>query len=360
MLSADQEWENFLKDDTLQESKDEIKETATSFIPKVTPIYISTQTKIGYLNKSINLREVFWELPVLKYQTMQSGIIKKQIKISCESKEESNILNEKIKNSEMIIVDIIKFIDNPTARKLKYKDVRKINMGIAKKDLISYRTKTKGAFYNCFVVILRVKFNDVYKEVHIKVFNTGKLEIPGIQSDDFLHLALNKLVELLQPVCGDDLCYNANNIDTVLINSNFTCNYYIDRDKLSQLLKYKYKLHVNYDPCSYPGIQVKFYYNTEKKTQNGICLCKQRCDKKGSGKGENQCLEISFMIFRTGSVLIVGHCDVFILTKVYDFLKNILLTDYIDFRISTPYVSKKQDKKKKVRKKIIIMDAKAN
>ena len=207
MLSADQEWENFLKDDTLQESKDEIKETVTAFIPKVTPIYISTQTKIGYLNKAIDLREVFWKLPVLNYQTMQPGIIKKQIKISCETKEESNLLNEKIKKSKMIIVDIIKFIDNPTARKLKYKDVRKINIGIAKKDLISYRTKTKGAFYNCFVVILRIKFNDIYKEVHIKVFNTGKLEIPGIQSDDFLHLALNKLVELLQPACGDDLYY---------------------------------------------------------------------------------------------------------------------------------------------------------
>ena len=36
-----------------------------------------------------------------------------------------------------------------------------------------------------------------------------------------------------------DLNYNKDNIDTVLINSNFTCNYYIDRDKLSQLLKYK-------------------------------------------------------------------------------------------------------------------------
>ena len=115
MLSADQEWENFLKDDTLQESKDEIKETVTTFIPKVTPIYISTQTKIGYLNKAIDLREVFWKLPVLNYQTMQPGIIKKQIKISCETKEESNLLNEKIKKSKMINVDTIKCIDNPTA-----------------------------------------------------------------------------------------------------------------------------------------------------------------------------------------------------------------------------------------------------
>jgi len=360
MLSADQEWENFLKDDTLQDSKDEINIHEIAFIPKVTPIYISTQTKIGYLNQTINLKDVFWKLPVIDYQSITCGIIKKQIKISCETKAESALLNEKIKASKMIIVDTIKFVDNPTARKLKYKDVRKINMGIAKKDLISYRTKVKGAFYNCFVVILRIKFNEIYKEVHIKVFNTGKLEIPGIQSEDFLHIALTTLVKLLRPICGDKLEYNKENIDTVLINSNFTCNYYIDRDKLSTLLKYKYKLHVNYDPCSYPGIQVKFYYNAEKEIQNGICLCKQRCDKKGSGKGENQCLEISFMIFRTGSSLIVGHCDVFILNKVYVFLKTILETDYIDFRIPTAYTNKKQEKKKKIRKKTIIMDAVTN
>ena len=360
MLSADQEWENFLKDDTLQDSKDEMNTPVVAFIPKVTPIYISTQTKIGYLNQTIDLKNVFWELPVINYQSAECGIIKKQIKISCETKAESAILNEKIKTAKMVIVNTIKFIDNPTARKLKYKDVRKINMGIAKKDLISYRTKVKGAFYNCFVVILRIKFNDIYKEVHIKVFNTGKLEIPGIQSDDFLHLALTTLVNLLRPICGIELDYNKENIDTVLINSNFTCNYYIDRDKLSTLLKYKYKLHVNYDPCSYPGIQVKFYYNAEKSIQNGVCLCKERCDKKGSGKGENQCLEISFMIFRTGSVLIVGHCDIFILNKVYEFLKGILETDYMDFRIATAYINKKQEKKRKIRKKIIIMDAITN
>ena len=58
MLSADQEWENFLKDDTLQDSKDEINIHEIAFIPKVTPIYISTQTKIGYLNQTIDLKNV--------------------------------------------------------------------------------------------------------------------------------------------------------------------------------------------------------------------------------------------------------------------------------------------------------------
>ena len=34
------------------------------------------------------------------------------------------------------------------------------------------------------------------------------------------------------------------------------------------------------------------------------------------------------MIFRTGSVLIVGHCDESILHKVYEFLKNIFINEY--------------------------------
>ena len=49
--------------------------------------------------------------------------------------------------------------------------------------------------------------------------------------------------------------------------------------------------------------------NKDNEKNDGICKCEKKCSKKGSGKGKNQCLEISFMIFRTGSVLIVGHCD---------------------------------------------------
>ena len=34
------------------------------------------------------------------------------------------------------------------------------------------------------------------------------------------------------------------------------------------------------------------------------------------------------MIFRTGSVLIVGHCNEEILNVVYEYLKNILTNEY--------------------------------
>ena len=45
-------------------------------------------------------------------------------------------------------------------------------------------------------------------------------------------------------------------------------------------------------------------------------------------KHHKKCTTISFMIFRTGSVLIVGHCNEDILKVVYQYLKNVLITEY--------------------------------
>ena len=47
-------------------------------------------------------------------------------------------------------------------------------------DVINQRKKKKSAFYNCFV-IYRIKINGRFKEIHVKIFNTGKLEIPGFK-----------------------------------------------------------------------------------------------------------------------------------------------------------------------------------
>ena len=56
MLSADQEWEHFLEGNTLFDLDE--SENKKNFIPKVSDLYISTQTKIVYLNHVINLNDV--------------------------------------------------------------------------------------------------------------------------------------------------------------------------------------------------------------------------------------------------------------------------------------------------------------
>ena len=73
-------------------------------------------------------------------------------------------------------------------------------------------------------------------------------------------------------------------------------------------------------------------------------------------KTKSRCVEVSFMVFRTGSILIVGHCNETILYYVYEFLKKILLTEFkeIHINIENP-IHERKKKKKKMKKKTIMV-----
>ncbi len=349
MNSCDEDWEQFLMNDNVEEIEfDNNFDSTDKNIPKCSEIYISTKTKISYLNNIIDLNKDFWNIPTIDYNNACEGVVKKQIKINSKSKDEVTYIEDKLKNEKIYNNQIISSIDNPDNNKVKFKDVRKITIGLSKKDILSHRCKQKSAFYNCFVLIIRLKINGEFKECHSKIFNTGKIELPGIQSDIVLHKILDFIVNILKNNCNyKDIKYLPEKTETVLINSNFNCGYYINRDKLYDILQQKYRLHTLYDPCSYPGIMSKFYYNTHlsKNMQTGI---KSR---------DNEEKQISFMIFRTGSILIVGKCIEEELMEIYEFIKNILETEYDKIvQNNNDGVNVKQKKKnqKKIKKKIML------
>jgi hypothetical protein len=361
-LTIDDEWENFLlptEDDSDNEdeyneiSKDNnteiLSEMGTLEVPKSSEIYISTKSKIAYLNNPIDLKQVFWKIPVIPYAMAKNGVIKKQIKFNSTMQSELDEIQENLSKETYYEEQIITNINNPNGR-IKFKDIRKITVGISKKDLMSYRCKKKSAFYNCFVMILRIKINSDFKEFHIKVFNTGKLEIPGIQTDLIFEEVLKNIISTLQPHVEVELGYLQKS-DTVLINSNFNCGFYINREILYDILKFKYNIQCIYDPCSYPGIQCKFYYNENLTEQTGCPVSKEEKEKN------DKITEVSFMIFRTGSILIVGMCNEYVLFSIYEYLKILLVKEFhkINQKIITSDNKITKDKKKKVRRKTVLI-----
>jgi TATA-box binding protein (TBP) (component of TFIID and TFIIIB) len=355
-MDIDDEWENFM--DNTTEEPDKIVFTRDTEAPIASDIYISTKSMIAYLNQEIDLK-IFWDIPVIPYSTPDNGIIKKQIKYNSQTPEELKIIQEKIKNELYFEEQVITSINNPNGR-IKFKDIRKITIGISKKDILTYRSKKKQAFYNCFVMIMRIKIKDTFKEIHVKVFNTGKLEIPGIQSEEIFEEVLLHIVNYLKPYIKKELSYTKDS-DTILINSNFNCGFYINRDKLADILKYKYNIECFYDPCQYPGIQCKIKINKSDDTisTNQIkTMIEPKEEKKKKQlsseiKTNKKNNEISFMIFRTGSILIVGKCNEIILFKIYEFLKKILKEEYKDINQQNIETNIEKNKKKKIRKKII-------
>lgn len=339
--------------------------------PKCTPIYVSTKTKISYLTNPIDIHSVFWNIPVLKYATPKEGTIKKQMKFSTTDPAELAAIQDKLKLEVACVNEfVIEHIENPDGR-IKFKDQRKISIGLCKKDIVSYRIKQKRAFFNCFVVILRVVDEDDerrnFKEMHVKVFNTGKLEIPGVKTDAMLHKVQKLLVHILKPIVGDDLDFQRDQCETVLINSNFKCGYYINRDALYKVLKYKYRINCNYDACSYPGIQCKFFYvqgmhlgeQTGQQPMHSADDTSTMTNKHKKARNDTKThYEISFMIFRTGSVLIVGKCNEDVLHEIYEFIRTMLETEYMTIGKCLVSTDTSLEKKRvpKVRRKVLVFN----
>ena len=316
--------------------------------PVCSNIYISTKTKISYLNQPIDIKKAFWSIPVSAYSTPCECIIKKQIKVSTTDPKELEEIRELLKHEKYYQEQEIEHIDNPEGR-IKFKVQLKINVGLCKKDILNYRCKLKRAFFNCFVLIMRIRdqSGEGFKEMHIKVFNTGKLEIPGIQTDESLIQVLKLLITILKPIVGPDIDFIPDKCETVLINSNFNCGYFINRDKLYNILKYKYRINSNYDACSYPGIQSKFYYIPGLEHQTG---------QHPPANEIHTASEISFMIFRTGSVLIVGRCDENVLHCIYDFLKKLLEEEYPEIGNHLNIIQPKKQNVKLRRKVINVVE----
>lgn len=334
---VDVAWESYLnnnlsKDDMQNDKRDTIE------MPECSRLYISTKTIITYLNSAIDLKVIFPKINIIRYYLQKEGVIKKSMKYNFISQSEVDSTLKLLKQSPFYNeVQLKKKIIEP------FKDIRKISIGLCNKDIISYRTKTRGAFYNCFVLIIRLKIEpNNYKECHVKIFNTGKVEIPGIKDIKLIEKIKNHIVNLLTDLGMSNIAFE-NIIETVLINSNFNCGYNINRDRLAELLKKKYNLSTSYDPCSYPGIMCKFYYDKTKDYNNGI-----------EPINKLDYYRISFMIFRTGSILIVGKCTELVLNYIYDFIKKILKTEYSDI-FDAVKIIEKRSVKKKVRKKMIIV-----
>jgi TATA-box binding protein (TBP) (component of TFIID and TFIIIB) len=348
MFDIESEWNSFLEGDsgdlfgeTFMPTLDEdamllearrIKHDNPLVAPEPLPLYISTKSIITYFNSPIDINRVFWNLDVSPYNTQAECVIKKEIKITSQTMEEVEEINKKISELPYVKVKVITHINNPDGR-VKFKDVRKIIVGLSKKDITSCRMKEKGAFYNCLVLIMRIRMEGEknFREIHVKVFNTGKIEIPGKQNEIVLQYILDKLMGYIQPLVDEPLTFQESTPETVLINSNFNCQFYINREVMFSILRSKYRVQCWYDPCCYPGIRCK--YNDE----------------------ENNLKNVSFMIFRTGSVLIVGKCNEEGIYTIYEFVKNILKTEYVN--INQPLTELEQSivplKKKSIRKKKI-------
>jgi TATA-box binding protein (TBP) (component of TFIID and TFIIIB) len=191
----------------------------------------------------------------------------------------------------------------------------------------------------------------------VKVFNTGKLEIPGILNESLFDRVKVFILEVMTPMFTEHVSFRDVPNENVLINSNFTCNFNINRDTLHSILRGKYDIDATYDSCNYPGVKCKYYFyndfGMDAERQRGTVMEEDRNLTVEELTKTLKYTKVSFMIFRTGGCLIVGNCSEEVLRFVYEFVKKMLLTEFPNIFISRaevvegPVVDKKDSKMRK-------------
>lgn len=202
-------------------------------------------------------------------------------------------------------------------------------LGASYKDIFTNRKVTTKSFFNQSTIVLRKFVNDEigWKEVNVKLFANGGVQMTGVTSKEFAVNSVMFLLNILRrftttPFTLGSAPTELTKISVPLINTDYSIDHDIQQDNLHRILIDEYNLFSMLEKTIYQGVNTKYFYNKTGKTQ-GICTCKNYCKGQGTGNGEGQCKRITMSIFRTGRIIITGAREMDQIESAYEYLNKV-------------------------------------
>jgi TATA-box binding protein (TBP) (component of TFIID and TFIIIB) len=202
-------------------------------------------------------------------------------------------------------------------------------LGASHKDIFTNRKITSKSFFNQSTIVIRRKINEGqpsegWKEVNVKLFANGGIQMTGVTSESFAKDTAEWLLKTIlslpeTPFAGEA---SIKRFSVQLINTDYSLNKFINQDALHKILINEYNLFSMLEKTIYQGVNTKFFYNTTNPNK-GICTCTNFCKGQGTGEGEGECKRITMSIFRTGKIIITGAREMEQINAAYKFLNNV-------------------------------------
>ena len=186
----------------------------------------------------------------------------------------------------------------------------------------------RKVFYN--QITIHVHFNN--KLNNVKVFNNGHIQMTGLKDISHVEKVLQAIIDdIYELLPEENTIFDKPDKPLIistkiaLINSDFDIHFEVNREILHREIL-KAGIYSTYEPCIYPGVNIKYFYNPSKNKIHGICSCEGYCDGKGNN---DDCKKITIAVFKSGKVIITGGNSLEQLTTSYQFIYN-FLTDKKD------------------------------
>lgn len=249
------------------------------------PLRISTITTTGHVGTIIHIESLFAQVPILEYWDLTDGILK-----------------------------------------MEYKgDVK----GTSFKDIMLKPKDSKKSFFNQATLVVRREVSPLnWKEINVKLFRNGGVQMTGVRSLEMSTDTLRWLVAFLQTQCATPVFASSPTIckeQVQLINTDFSIGSKLRRDVLHTVLSETYRLNSSYESAIYQGVKTKYFYNAQrpKDAQPGLCPCPKLCKGTGDGETIENCKKITISPFQTGQVIITGARTMEQINEAYDFIKHV-------------------------------------
>jgi TATA-box binding protein (TBP) (component of TFIID and TFIIIB) len=204
-------------------------------------------------------------------------------------------------------------------------------IGASARDLLTKKKAAKKSFFNQSTIVVRKRRLEdptQFKEVNLKLFANGGIQMTGITGLEFAKITLEWLLPQLRalptPVSKEPLYIKTLKIQ--LINSDYHVNATIHRDTLHQIISASpYSLFSSLEKLIHQGVNIKYYYNTSRTIgRPGICACEKPCQGQGEGDAPGQCKKITILAFQTGDIIVTGARKYEQLDEAYHFMNQIL------------------------------------
>ena len=193
-------------------------------------------------------------------------------------------------------------------------------------------------------VTMIYKIRDGYAP-NIKVFRNGNIQMTGIRSPDdgknMVELISNEVKRIARDI--DPMISNIDEIKPTdfkirMINSDFSFDFRIRRKDLHMLLiSNKYNTISSFQPGTYPGVKIQYFWNENSTTKNGHCECKNQCHGRGDNvvipsvdatnainKLDKQCKKVTISVFESGKILITGATSYEQIDEAYAYIVKVI------------------------------------
>ena len=264
------------------------------------PLRISTITTTAQLGTKIHLDALFRQIPILQYWDLNDGVLKMEF--------------------------------SGTTKGTSFKDI-----------MLKPKT-TKTSFFNQATLVVRREISPlIWKEINVKLFRNGGVQMTGVRSLEMSSEAIVWLVNYLSARCTAEPIFetppNIHKQQVQLVNTDFSIGAKVRRDILHRILSDVYRLNSSYESAIYQGVKTKYFYNSQRPAgaPPGLCPCSKLCKGTGDGSAIGECKKITISPFQTGQVIITGARTMEQINEAYEFIKGVF-TRHADEILRKVYV----------------------